>query len=74
MEVKYLAHSSNNNTYIVGDSVYKPQTLDQSDAIFNIIANKDFTKRIRKVDIERQQEELRLAQMQGQGDTRISTR
>jgi hypothetical protein len=29
--------------------------------------NKDYKNRVRKVDIERQQEELRKAQMQGQG-------
>ena len=46
---------------------YKPNKLDQSDAIFTLNMNKNFKNRVRRVDVERQQEELKLAQMQGQG-------
>jgi hypothetical protein len=56
------------NNPIVGESMnYKPNKLDQSDAIFTLNMNKNFKNRVRRVDVERQQEEFKLAQMQGQG-------
>lgn len=56
--------------FIVSESIYKPHKLDESNAIFTLNMNKNYKNRVRKVDIERQQEELRKAQnIQGQGDT-----
>ena len=46
--------------------------MDESNSIFTLNMNKNYKNRVRKVDIERQQEELKKAQeMQGQGDTVI---
>lgn len=58
---------------IVGDSMYNPQKLDESNAIFTLNMNKNYKNRVRKVDVERH-EQLKLAQMQGQGDAVISSR
>jgi hypothetical protein len=49
----------------------KPQKLDESNVMFTLNMNKNKKNRVRKVDVERH-EELKLAQMQGQGDTIIS--
>jgi len=46
---------------------YKPNKLDQSDAIFTLNMNKNYKNRVRKVDVERQKEELKKIQTQGQG-------
>lgn len=37
--------------------------------MFTLNMNKDYKNRVRKVDMEKLQEELRIAQMQGQGDS-----
>lgn len=52
---------------IVGESIYKPHKLDESKTIFTLNMNKNYKNRVRKVDVERQQEMLKKAQMQGQG-------
>jgi len=52
----------------MGESIIKPHKLDESKDIFNLNMNKDFTKRIRKVDVERQQLEMKkYNETQGQG-------
>ncbi|CAI2380484.1 unnamed protein product [Moneuplotes crassus] len=54
----------------VGESIIKPHKLDESGAVFTHRRNNDFKKRIRKVDVERQQMELKkINKMQGQGAT-----
>jgi hypothetical protein len=44
--------------YGVGESIMKPHKLDESNAIFTLNMNKDYKKRVRKVDVERQQMEM----------------
>jgi len=52
----------------VGESMIRPQKLDESNTMFTLKMNKDFTNRIRKVDVERQQLELKkIHEIQGQG-------
>ena len=65
--IRPMPSANESIAYGVGESIIKPHTLDESGAVFTLNMNKDFRKRIRKVDIERQQREMMKIQTQGQG-------
>jgi hypothetical protein len=58
--IKVQGGANDSIAYGVGESIIKPHKLDESNAIFTLNMNKDFTKRIRKVDVERQQMAMML--------------
>lgn len=58
--IKVQGGANDSIAYGVGESIIKPHKLDESNAIFTLNMNKDFKKRIRKVDVERQQMAMML--------------
>jgi len=70
MRLKSTLGPNESMAYGVEESI-KPQKLDESNMMFTLNMHKDFTNRIRKVDVDRQQQiELhKIHEIQGQGAT-----
>lgn len=71
MRLKSTLGPNESVAFGVGESIMKPQKLDESNMMFTLNMHKDFTHRVRKVDMDRQQQmELKkIHEIQGQGAT-----